>query len=464
MFSIAAVFLVACLVLGGGTKPGFAGDALLQMLAIPIILLWIWRTRLGQLSGAARAALLVCCLLAAVPLLQLIPLPLSWTSGLGAHRAAQEVWQLSGHTPSSTPISVAPTMTAQSALALLPPLAVFLATLTMNYDDRRRLSVLLICAGIVSVFLGLLQLAQGPQSALRFFESTNAADAVGFFANRNHFAALCFTLLPLLAAWISGLQPETHRGRRAARLPAPLTPFPQMPALTAALVMAITLMVGVTTARSRGGIILTVVAMLLAAIAFFRRGWGDRSKVFVWGAVALFAGAVLIISQGSVLRAIERFASDPLSDSRLPFARNTIAAAADNPVLGAGMGTFTFVYGAYSKLTDEIPYIFANRAHNDYLELYLESGFIGLAVLAVFVGSVSWLGYQLWATAQDDVRPIDVALARAGFIAVLLLGAHSLLDYPLRTAALGSVLAFACGLMIQPAIAVEGLSGRRLLQ
>lgn len=462
MFPIAAIFLVACLVLGGGTRPGFAGDAILQMLAIPIILLWIWRLKRDELSGAARGALLVCCLLAAVPLWQLIPLPLSWTSGLGAHRAAQEAWTLSGHAPTLAPVSVAPAITAQSALSLLPPLAVLLTTLTLSYSNRRRLSVLLICTGVVSVVYGFLQLAQGPQSPLRLFETTNPYDAVGFFANRNHFAALGFVLLPMLAAWISVLQSDSRRGRRSPRLPSPLTALPLMPAVAASLLMAVTLMVGEIAARSRAGVILTLLAVVMSAIAFFRKGLAGRSKLFVWGSVAGFALVVVMISQSSVMRALDRFASDPLTGARLPYARNTLAAAADNPVLGSGMGTFPFVYGTYSKLTDEIPYIFANRAHNDFLELYLESGFVGIAVLAAFVAGVAWLGYRLWSSAAPEARQIDLALARSGLMVVILIGAHSLVDYPLRTAALASVLAFACGLMIEPATAGNGPQDRPL--
>jgi hypothetical protein len=37
----------------------------------------------------------------------------------------------------------------------------------------------------------LLQVAQGPR-LLRLFAVTNLSEAVGFFANRNHFAALLF--------------------------------------------------------------------------------------------------------------------------------------------------------------------------------------------------------------------------------------------------------------------------------
>lgn len=42
---------------------------------------------------------------------------------------------------------------------------------------------------------------KGLMSSLRFFEYTNPTEAVGFFANRNHFAALLYTVMLFAAVW-----------------------------------------------------------------------------------------------------------------------------------------------------------------------------------------------------------------------------------------------------------------------
>lgn len=54
------------------------------------------------------------------------------------------------------------------------------------------MSLVVIGIGPASVLLGFLQVAQGPSSPLRLFEFTNLTEAVGFFANRNHFSALLY--------------------------------------------------------------------------------------------------------------------------------------------------------------------------------------------------------------------------------------------------------------------------------
>ena len=96
---------------------------------------------------------------------------------------------------------MAPAATWLSLVSLLPPLAVFFATLLMSFRQRRLLSAWMLAFGAVSVFLGLSQVAGGPTSLLRLFANTNPTEAVGFFANRNHFAALLYVMILLAAAW-----------------------------------------------------------------------------------------------------------------------------------------------------------------------------------------------------------------------------------------------------------------------
>jgi len=69
--------------------------------------------------------------------------------------------------------------------------------------ERRLLSACMLAVGAVSVVLGFGQVAEGPASPLRFFANTNPSEAVGFFPNRNHFAALLYVMILLAAAWAS---------------------------------------------------------------------------------------------------------------------------------------------------------------------------------------------------------------------------------------------------------------------
>ena len=193
---------MSCLLLGGGTGPGFLSDAVLQLLAVPLLLLALWR--LCELPSAARTIrwpLAFCLAVVSVPLLQLIPLPPRIWTALPNREPMVEAFALVGRELPWMPISVSPRATWLSALSLLPALCVFLSTAQLGYRERRATSLLVLAVAILSVFVGLNQLAQGPNSPLRFFEFTNLTEAVGFFANRNHFAALLYTMTVFAAAW-----------------------------------------------------------------------------------------------------------------------------------------------------------------------------------------------------------------------------------------------------------------------
>src|SRR5262249_20283622 len=247
--------LVACLTLGGGTSAGFLSDVVLQLLAIPVLLVCL--LRLWDLPPSARHArreLLFCVAVVLVPLLQLVPLPPQLWTALPNRQLLAGTFELLERDLPWMPISVLPRATWLSALSLLPPLALFLGTLLLGYRERRLLCILFLGIGILSVFVGLSQVAQGRQSVLRFFEITNESEAVGFFANRNHFAALLYALTIFAAVWVieaaAGVSAE--RGRLGTAWIA---------GVAASLVVLVVLLAGQAMARSRAGLVLTIVAL-----------------------------------------------------------------------------------------------------------------------------------------------------------------------------------------------------------
>lgn len=200
-FYATCAFTIVCLVMGGSTGPGFLSDTIVQLLAVPLLLAGLWRYSSLAPTEQPRWALAFSLMIAAVPAVQLLPLPpFVWTSLPGREALAGSLALLDGDMPWA-PISVSPRATWLSLVSLLPPIAVFLATVLLSYRHRRWLSLVILAVGVASVFLGLTQIAQGPASPLRFFSYTNPTEAVGFFANRNHFAALLYTMTLLTAAW-----------------------------------------------------------------------------------------------------------------------------------------------------------------------------------------------------------------------------------------------------------------------
>jgi O-antigen ligase len=458
LFGLCAFSIICCVVLGGGTAGGFLSDGILQLLIIPLLLVSLWRLvdlRSGTVakSWPFKWELLFCGAIVLLPLLQLIPLPPTIWSALPNRKPETFVFDLLGGEMPWMPISVLPQATWLSALSLLPPIAIFLGCLLLSYRERRLMSLVVLSVGLVSVFLGLIQVSQGPSSPLRFFAISNPTEAVGFFANRNHFAALLYALTLLAAAWAIDAtftaQSGGHRNRYNTAA---------VVALVASFTMLIILVSAQAMARSRAGLGLTMLAVFGAfALAYSdrravaRAGGRDSSWVtpakLLMGATAL---AILFVVQFTLYRVTERFGFDSVDLTRITFGRNTIEAAKAYMPFGSGMGTFVPVYAMYEKPQDAVVNAYINRAHDDILELWLETGAVGIVLMGLFVTWLVLRSMKIWRRAPFGAREIDHSLARAATLIIGLIIAHSFVDYPLRTDAMMAIMAFACALLIAP--------------
>jgi O-antigen ligase len=448
-FILCAVTAVSSLLLGGGTRGGFLSDTILELIAIPAFLASLATlVALPRSESKQRAewALMLCLAIAALPLVQLVPLPPWLWTELPNREQMVTVFDLLGRELPWLPISVSPSATWVSVLSLLPPFAIFLGVIQLSYRERRVMSLIFVAVGIVAAFVGLAQVAQGPDSPLRFFAVTNESEAVGFFANRNHFAALLYSLVLFGAAWATNVAYTV--GSLSERKNFETS---TIATLTACFLGLVILIVTESITRSRAGLALTIIAIagaLALPLADRRRSSGGVTPVRLILASASLA--IVLAVQFALYRILDRFADDPLADSRVTFARNTIAAAKAYMPFGSGVGTFVSVYPIFELPQDAISNAFVNHAHDDLLEVWLEGGVISLCLIAAFATWFLLRSAKIWWHVPDSIRAIDLLLARAATIVVPLIIAHCAVDYPLRTGAIMAVFAFSCALLIEP--------------
>ncbi len=445
LFYLCAFSLVAAIVLGGGTRQGFVSDVLLQLLFLPLLLIVLWRYPKSENASQITGPLIFCGLIALVPVLQLIPLPPAiWTQLPNRQLEAQSLGLVGGELP-WMPISVSPTATALGATALIVPVALFLGTALLTREDRRHLCFIALVVGLISVFLGLTQVAQGPDSPLRFFDFSNPNEAVGFFANRNHFSALLYALMLIGAAWaidcalsFGALPPDQRLGT-----------WPLITIL-ASFTCLVVLIGAQAMARSRAGLGLAIIAMIGVVVLSFadrRRPAGISPMTLIVSSIAL---AVVFAMQFALYRIMERFATDPLQDARITFAHKTWEIGKSFIPFGSGVGTFPPVYAAFEQPKDLLENTFANRAHNDLLEMWLESGVLGVALVVVFTFWFVRRTALVWRQWPADIAPIDIDLQRTATLIIILLAIHSIVDYPLSTGAIGAIFAICSALLVTP--------------
>lgn len=446
--SVCGLVLVSSLALGGGARSGYLSDAVLQLIAMPLLLLALWHLPASKAASRISGCLVFCAAFVLIPILQLLPLPPALWTALPGREIVVETFTLTGRELPWRPVSVTPHATWLSLASLVVPLAVFLAAVQLRRRERRLLSLVVLATGIAGVFLGLLQVAQGPDSSLRFFAFTNTTEAVGFFANRNHFAALLYSLTLLAAAW------TVHAGARLTSGGQKEHDTPVVLALGSGLGVMVILIAAQMMARSRAGLALAILALLgIWALAVRDRGGGTgRAPArLLAGAVGL---ALMLGVQLALYRVLDRFDADPLADARIPLALTTLEAAKAFMPFGSGAGTFVPVYATFERVQDA-GVAYANRAHNDLLEVWLEAGIPGLLLTGAFLIWLVRRNIALWRAAPARGGEIDLLLARAAGLVLVLVSAHSLVDYPLRTAAMMALLAFSAALMCEPPDAPE---------
>lgn len=434
------------LVLGGATSQGSLSDALVEMASLPLLAVAVMRLATQAEVRRANFPLVLLALMLALPLLQLIPLPpFAWTH-LPGRATVVEVFRLIDEPLPWWPVSMAPSATLASFLSVLPAAAVFLAVLTTDVRDRRAMTLGLVGFAAVTVVVGLAQLAQGPGSPLRFYTVTNFDSSVGFFANRNHYAALLCAVLPLALAWTIHSAGETGRERRMLSLV-----FGSISVL---------LLLGAALSLSRAGILLATLALGSSILLLDFGGARESRRSVIRLMMVIGAVAVVMIVNYAMAGLLSRFASSGIDDYRLLIWSITREAIWSVFPFGSGFGTFQPLYRLFDR-PEALTNAFVNRAHNDWLELLLEAGLPALLLMIGFGVWVARSAWRIWRGRPVDTPGLDDKLMRAATLSLAILLVHSVVEYPLRTIAGQVVFAFLCALLVAPVCRMERPQARR---
>jgi O-antigen ligase len=398
--------LFLSVLIGGGTASGLYTEALIEVAAIAAAAAVFSRP---SEHGIPRSALWLLALGLAVFCFQIVPLPAALLSGLRPEVLLANPW-LSGETGLRF-VSVGVGRTIECLLYFVAMAAFFLSVTRLRPDQVYGLLPFffmgVICNGLAAAIQYSLSDTVAIQGLLPF--TINA----GLFANQNHFSALLFVSIPFVVYY--GL----FRGH-----------------LLSGSLGLITLLLLLLAAGSRAGILIGL-AITIVSVVFL----SARSRLGGYGIPAVFIGLSLY-TIGAWTK-IDAEVVDP-AFGRAEFARTTIAGIEENWATGVGFGSFPKVYQIYEK-GEMIFKPYVNHAHNDYLELALEGG----APVVFLVAAYSVLLFAFSLAARRD------PLQKMAFLSVSFLLVHSLVDYPMRTAALAMTFAYMNGIIFH-----KGCAGR----
>lgn len=426
---IESYFIPFALLIGGGGLNYPLLETAIELFAIAVI--WRLLPDIGRFRDDGTARLLASFYGAAaiIAIAQLVPLPWPLWSKLPGHDVARDIYQALGWQGAWRSLSLTPDLTLQTLLSLSPPLAASVLALTAERAERRMLMRDVVVVAALSAIVGALQIAGGPQSPLRFFLTNSNDIATGLFVNRNHHAL--FLDCAIIFAAVPGVLRLDQNGRGSTSVakwavPATIT----------------FLALGVVATASRSG--LTLLAPALMAALAFGLDWKAQRRRAIVSVAALGLSIAAAVQTPLVQSVLERFTKVG-DDLRPQIWLNTLHAARDSFPLGTGLGSFVATYPRFEPL-EQVMDLIINNAHNDFLELTLEVGLLGLipATLAALVVArglrQSWL-------ARNGARSLRLAVP--GAVVLSLIAGASITDYPTRIFNIAVLAGLCLGVMVR---------------
>jgi O-antigen ligase/tetratricopeptide (TPR) repeat protein len=195
--------------------------------------------------------------------------------------------------------------------------------------------------------------------------------------------------------------------------------------------------------HSKGAMVGLVAAAVVCAVL---AAWGGpRRKRNLGALLALLAAAAAAIALVFSLRpslrarAAEPFSLETASNRfRLLTWEGTLRMAARHPVVGVGPGAFKYDYMNYAIAG------YTEAAHENYLQVAAEQGFLGLAAFLWMLGAVLFTARRALARAGGSGQRILI-IGAIGSLTVLLV--HSLLDFDWYIGAIGLLFWFVAGVI-----------------
>ena len=317
-------------------------------------------------------------------------------------------------------VSVTPYQTRVSLSVLAAYIATFIVAtdhIRSGKDIRRMLSFVAVAATGMAVFGIVQQLTSNGRFCWVYAHPTRDTfgAACGAFANQNHFAHfISLGVGPL--AWMlwESYRKHSQRSEKAS------------PLYTATLGTALACVVlAALLSLSRGGAAMVMLAFLsflgLTCLQKIDRGW-----ILCAGAVVLLCFSALLING---FDRVEKELSnldllDPVetTNNRHEIWATVLRASGSFYRFGSGAGSHREVYPLYLRSTPSVEY---THAESSYLQILLETGVIGCALVVVAVGSLVVRSVKVLASGDTST----LSMASAVIPGIIVSCVHSTVDF-----------------------------------
>jgi O-antigen ligase len=196
---------------------------------------------------------------------------------------------------------------------------------------------------------------------------------------------------------------------------------------------------------SRGGMLAFLAQIIVLAVLVLRTRKGDwKQPMMLAGFLILVVGFLVWLGGNELTHRLASIHSETHAEiaggTRVTIDRDCLRMFIKRPLLGWGLGSFATVYPGFRSFYSTF---FVNQAHNDYLQLLVETGAIGFA-LAI------WFLVRLFRQAASKLKDWQETSSGALTVAALLgcvgILVHSFLDFNLHIPANAALFYVLCAI------------------
>ena len=308
-------------------------------------------------------------------------------------------------------------------------LCAFFALTLLLLNTRKRIEqaiwVVIMAAGFQALY-GSLMVMSGLEFGFFSEKWAYIGKATGTFVNRNHLAGYLEMSLALGIGFLLASNTRYHGDWQQK-----LRQFIEM-LLSPKVIMRLTLaimVIGLVMSRSRmGNTAFFASLMITGGLALLLMKNKSRSTTILLSSLLIIDIAIVGTFFG-VEKVAERLQGSSIEkESRDEVSRDTLNMWLDNPILGAGAGSYKYAYPSY-KSDDVTSTRLYDYAHNDYLQFLAEFGVIAFLLLVLAVVLVFYWSLQAMRLRR---RPLNQGLGFAACMAIIALSIHSTVDFNLQ--------------------------------
>jgi O-antigen ligase len=277
----------------------------------------------------------------------------------------------------------------------------------------RRFAIALTVFGFLVAMLSIAQEFAGNGKYYWVVPNQAGAPFFGPYANYSHYAGLMEMLVPFpLVLAMVGFSPI------------PMRIFYSF----AAVIMGSTIFLS----KSRGGVLaFTVEVGVLTVLSALGRRTRRQVTLLGFFCLLLIISLVLVRPNGLWERFMQLGTPTDKSHnpSRVTMLEDSLKMVRQRPLLGWGFGTFPVVYPSFRSFYTNLA---VNAAHNDFVEVTVETGLLGFALMVAFIYLLYRNGLRRVQHWRHDPRASTALAALVGCTGLLV---HSFSDFNLQVPA-----------------------------